>query len=426
MNLNQQEYYIEQMIVSLRTRLLVMGASVEIAVDNMHKAVKELNVGTAQAVIENDDDIDDLENEIDESSLTLLAKSQPVAKDLRFVISCLRMVTDMERIGDEAAAICSQVILMDGADKNQVLGLLGRHLEAATTAFANAMNIVRDMDATKAREMNEHTDDDAVQSEVAVMDTLMRRLDKNSEDHIDPLLAMHLILMTHSLTRIWRRSANMVGHVCFACMGQSVKHANKKSKQDKHIATDFPDSLPGKTKSPSLKARAFCMGRKEKLYFTRLYFCRVATSFARCSAERGKSGRRISSSTLPMSARAVFTGMGLVTENMEWCRAKSAWCCLRASARSPLSKAFHMEAMALGAMLEVTEMMPQPPSAQRGKAVKSSPERTQKSSGQAAMTSAPWIMLPVASLMPAKLENSLASLPTTGGSILQPVRPGTL
>ena len=52
MNLNQQEYYIEQMIVSLRTRLLVMGASVEIAVDNMHKAVKELNVGTAQAVIE--------------------------------------------------------------------------------------------------------------------------------------------------------------------------------------------------------------------------------------------------------------------------------------------------------------------------------------------------------------------------------------
>ena len=119
---------------------------------------------------------------------------------------------------------------MDGADKNQVLGLLGRHLEAATTAFANSMNIVRDMDATKAREMNEHTDDDAVQSEVAVMDTLMRRLDKNNEDHIDPLLAMHLILMTHSLTRIWRRSANMVGHVCFACMGQSVKHANKKNK----------------------------------------------------------------------------------------------------------------------------------------------------------------------------------------------------
>lgn len=57
-------------------------------------------------------------------------------------------------------------------------------------------------------------------------------------------------------------------------------------------------------------------GKGRKLYFTRLYFSRVATSFARCSAERGKSGRRISSSTLPMSARAVFTGMGLVTENM--------------------------------------------------------------------------------------------------------------
>ena len=140
------------------------------------------------------------------------------------------MVTDMERIGDEAAAISSQVILLDGADKALVTGLLGKHLEAATAAFASAMNIVRDMDATKAQIMNEHTDDDAVQSEVVVMDALMHRLDKNSEEHIDPLLAMHLILMTHSLTRIWRRSANMVGHVCFACMGQSAKHASKKAK----------------------------------------------------------------------------------------------------------------------------------------------------------------------------------------------------
>lgn len=228
MSLNKQENYIEQMIVSLRTRLLVMGASVEIAVDNMNRALKELNVGMAQAVIENDDDIDELENEIDESSLTLLAKTQPVARDLRFVVSCLRMVTDMERIGDEAASICSQVVLLEGADRAQVLSIVGRHLDAATAAFAGAMNIVRDMDAAKAATMNEHTDDDALQSEVATMDAIMHRLDKSSEEHLDPLLVMHLILMTHSLTRIWRRSANMAGHVCFACSGTSVKHAGRR------------------------------------------------------------------------------------------------------------------------------------------------------------------------------------------------------
>lgn len=230
MSLNMQESYIEQMIVSLRTRLLVMGASVEIAVDNMSKAVKELNAGAAQAVIENDDDIDELENEIDESSLTLLAKTQPVAKDLRFVVSCLRMVTDMERIGDEAASICSQVVLLEGADKNKVLGIIGRHLDAATAAFDKAMDIVREMDGAAAAEMNEHTDDDALQSEVATMDLIMHRLDKNSEDHLDPLLVMHLILMTHSLTRIWRRSANMAGHICFACKGTSVKHSGRRAK----------------------------------------------------------------------------------------------------------------------------------------------------------------------------------------------------
>ena len=230
----KQESYIEQMIVSLRTRLLVMGASVEIAVDNMKKAVADLNVGTAQAVIENDDDIDAMENEIDASSLALLARTQPVAKDLRFVVSALRMVVDMERIGDECTSICSQVVLMKDADKKQIMDYVGEHLQSATDAFRSALKLMRNNNAEEALTM-QHTDDEAPQSEVAIIERMMRELECNDHTvaHPDPVLIMHLILLVHSLTRIWRRSANIAGHIYFASLGDSLKHAPEKMKAER-------------------------------------------------------------------------------------------------------------------------------------------------------------------------------------------------
>lgn len=228
--MNQQETYLEQLVVSLRTRLLVMGASVEIAVDNMRKAVWEVNAAHAQAVIENDDDIDDLENEIDESSLALLATAQPVARDLRFVVSCLRMVTDMERIGDEACAICSQVNLMDEKDRDVTREILGEHLADACGAFAEAMRIVRENDAEAAVKMSANVDDDALQGEVTTLGRLMERVSCKGGERLDSLLVMHLILIIHSLTRIWQRAANMVAHVSFACIGDSMKHVRAREK----------------------------------------------------------------------------------------------------------------------------------------------------------------------------------------------------
>lgn len=232
----KQENYLQEMIVSLRTRLLVMAASVEIAVENTRKAVEGLDVGTAQSVMENDDDIDALEVEIDDSSLALLARAQPVAKDLRFVVSVLRMVVDMERIGDEAASICSQVVLMKDADKVQILDLVGDHMDAACRTFTRTMDIVRQSNYQAALEL-QCMDDEALQSEVATIGRLMAELECTREDkkHIDAVLVMHLILLVHSLTRIWRRSVNIAGHVYFASLGDSLKHLDRKKEPRLHF-----------------------------------------------------------------------------------------------------------------------------------------------------------------------------------------------
>ena len=76
-----------------------------IALEDAGKAMAAGDPGRAASVIENDAAIDALENEIDEMALQLLARTQPVAGDLRFVVSALRMVVDLERIGDEAVML---------------------------------------------------------------------------------------------------------------------------------------------------------------------------------------------------------------------------------------------------------------------------------------------------------------------------------
>ena len=100
-----KETQLQQMLTQLRTKLLMMGAAVGIALDEAGAALMEGNAGRAAAVVDGDAAINAMENEIDELALSVLVRNQPVAHDLRFVVGALRMVIDLERIGDLAENI---------------------------------------------------------------------------------------------------------------------------------------------------------------------------------------------------------------------------------------------------------------------------------------------------------------------------------
>ena len=218
----QQANYLQQLLVTLRTRLLVMCASVGIALEEAGKALVANDPGRAAAVIESDVAIDALENEIDEMALRLLARSQPVASDLRFVVTSLRMVVDLERIGDEAVSMAEQATLMQDMPGFSVIPHVRELYVSAREAFENAVRVFRENDAQGALLMS-RGDDEAVQTEVRIIQGLMEGL-SDPQSNLEPQQAMHIILVTRSLTRIWRRSINIAEHVYFISRGESLKH----------------------------------------------------------------------------------------------------------------------------------------------------------------------------------------------------------
>lgn len=219
--MNQETNYVQELLSTLRTRLLVMCASVGIALEEATKALFSGEVGRAASVIDNDAAIDSLENEIDEMALRLLARAQPVAGDLRFVVSALRMVTDLERIADEAVNIAEQAILMhDDWKVESIPQQLHDMAHFAGTAFNEAVRIFREADAQTALRLVKNVDE-AAQGEVRLLQGIMDGLVCSS---MDRRLAMHLMLITHAMARIWRRSTNIAEHVYFISRGDSLKH----------------------------------------------------------------------------------------------------------------------------------------------------------------------------------------------------------
>ena len=99
-----------QDLADLRNQLLNMGGVVEKQVADAVEALISNNTALAEIVRDKDQEVDLMEQIIDENSTQLIARRQPAASDLRLVISIIKMVADLERIGDEASKIAKLAI----------------------------------------------------------------------------------------------------------------------------------------------------------------------------------------------------------------------------------------------------------------------------------------------------------------------------
>jgi phosphate transport system protein len=90
----------QQELAEVQERLVEIATLVEVSIENATRAFNEQNVSLAETVIADDDKIDEAAIELDELAIAILARQQPVARDLRIVVSALRISASLERMGD--------------------------------------------------------------------------------------------------------------------------------------------------------------------------------------------------------------------------------------------------------------------------------------------------------------------------------------
>lgn len=109
----------EKELAALHSEIVRMGVAVENSISQAVTALIEQDSALAQKVIDQDDEIDAMELEIERMCLEIIAKQQPVARDLRDVTSALKLITDLERIADHASDISEKILVL--ATKKRVM-----------------------------------------------------------------------------------------------------------------------------------------------------------------------------------------------------------------------------------------------------------------------------------------------------------------
>lgn len=204
----------------LRDRLLLMAGHTEAMIASAIRALVERDVTLARRTIENDHKVNQAEIDIDELCLVILAKRQPMGSDLRFITLALKMVTDLERIGDLAVNICERAIDLSAEPP------LGNYDDIIRTADL-VQSMVRD-----AIDAFVHADDikaqDVINRDDAV-DELYHHIFRDilqmmTRDPNAIARGIHVQSVAKWLERIADHSTNLAELVVFMVNGKDIRH----------------------------------------------------------------------------------------------------------------------------------------------------------------------------------------------------------
>jgi len=151
-------YEFERELNRLHKDIVKMGAFIEESNHNMIEALTTQNVELAQNVIQNDDLIDDMERKITRECLIIVARQQPIATDLRDIASILKIVTDLERIGDHCEDISEYVIKLANYEPVKPLIHIPAMAESVTAMITDTIDAYVRKDLVLAKEIIKRDD----------------------------------------------------------------------------------------------------------------------------------------------------------------------------------------------------------------------------------------------------------------------------
>ncbi len=203
----------------LREEILNMGSLVGRAIGEGVLSLKNRDVGMAQKVIDMDDEIDAIDHRIEEECMRLLALQQPMARDLRLIISVLKMSIDLERMGDLALEIAVITKITANVPPVKPLIDIPRMAEICQEMLANTMKAFETRDAEMAKASAKR--DDEVD---ALFDQIRRELITIMiEDPKKITGAQHLTFVARYLERIGDHITNLCENVVFMVTGERIE-----------------------------------------------------------------------------------------------------------------------------------------------------------------------------------------------------------
>ena len=216
-----REYETE--LQKLRDRLLLMGAKVEEIIKGSMQSLIERDSDLAKRMIQADRRINQLELAIDQTCLQILARRQPVASDLRFITIAMKLVTDLERIGDLGVNLSERVLELNEEPPLKPYVDLPRMAEEAQGMVHDALDAFVEGDAEKA---------DAVIKRDSTVDAYYTQIFRElltymMEDARNIFRATRLQSIAKYIERIGDHATNLSEMVIFMVRGKDVRHAGK-------------------------------------------------------------------------------------------------------------------------------------------------------------------------------------------------------
>jgi phosphate transport system protein len=207
----------------LKKRILALGAMVEEHVDMATRSVERKEVALAEKVIKADLKVDELEVEIEEECLKLLALHQPVAVDLRFITAVIKINNDLERIGDEAVNIAERVIFISTRPPVTVSFDYKTMSKKTRLMLKNSLDALVNLDGDLAQEVCLKDDEvDQINSEIYehVKQAILENPDKGG-------YLINLFSIARYLERIADHATNIAEEVIYLIEGVIQRHRYK-------------------------------------------------------------------------------------------------------------------------------------------------------------------------------------------------------
>ena len=214
-----QRHFHEE-LEALKQTLLAMGGLVEDQIRRVMKALLERDDVMAQEVVERDRQVNTYDVEVDEQCVSLLALYQPAAGDLRFITTAMKIVTDLERIGDQAVNIAQRVLELNREPQLKPCIDLPRMAEQAQRMVKESLDAFVARDTALARQVcGEDSEVDLLKEQI-----FRELLTFMMEDPRTIPRAIRLILISRFMERVADHATNIAEMVVYLVEGKMVRH----------------------------------------------------------------------------------------------------------------------------------------------------------------------------------------------------------